>query len=332
MPHSLTLSGTSAAAGVPASPDLNLTSDWTIETWFKDENPAGFNHEYVSVLNKGDIAAGSGGESPYFITLGYKRLLVGLRRTSRTTPLPMTSRWCDPFRWHHVAASFQASTRLLTLYLDGVQVASGQSGSDQRRQQPAVQLGRNGPVSGKYFMGKLDDTRLWNVVRSANDIKANMGSELSSAPTGLVANWKFDEGRGASAADAVHEHTATLSVAPVGQVMYRSFRWEVFPRKSAAPVRRSALPMAPPASTCRRVLCHSLRRSRSCRSRRAVHRLRLLGLSRPRASTTSTTSARAAHRCRALAHRSRSHSDTATHLRRRWHSSTGARGKRCRPR
>jgi len=36
---------------------------------------------------------------------------------------------------------------------------------------------RNGPVSGKYFQGELDDTPIWNVVRSASDI----GSTVDAA-------------------------------------------------------------------------------------------------------------------------------------------------------
>ena len=37
----------------------------------------------------------------------------------------------------------------------------------------------------------LDDVRLWNVVRGAPDIRENYLSELSLAPTGVVANWLF---------------------------------------------------------------------------------------------------------------------------------------------
>ncbi|MGH2491036.1 MAG: DUF1735 and LamG domain-containing protein, partial [Candidatus Limnocylindria bacterium] len=50
--------------------------------------------------------------------------------------------------------------------------------------------------------GKLDDIRIWNVTRTAAQIAASYQTELSSAPAGLVANWKFDEGAGTTAADS----------------------------------------------------------------------------------------------------------------------------------
>src|SRR5436190_19208980 len=75
--RSLQLNGISAHAEASTASDLNLLSDWTLETWFKDESPLGFNHDYVNLINKGDREANA--ESPYFVSLGYKRLVAGLR-------------------------------------------------------------------------------------------------------------------------------------------------------------------------------------------------------------------------------------------------------------
>src|SRR5262249_52970079 len=50
--HSLALTG-SGYAEAPHAPDVNLTGDWTLELWFKDEDPNGFDHDYVTLLNKG---------------------------------------------------------------------------------------------------------------------------------------------------------------------------------------------------------------------------------------------------------------------------------------
>jgi hypothetical protein len=60
-------------------------------------------------------------------------------------------------------------------------------------------------------VGKLDDVRIWNVVRSDSDIKANFASELTTVPAGLVSNWKFDEGAGSTAVDSAGGRTATLN-------------------------------------------------------------------------------------------------------------------------
>jgi Concanavalin A-like lectin/glucanases superfamily len=62
-------------------------------------------------------------------------------------------------------------------------------------------IGRSG-ASGEYFLGRVDDVRIWSVVRTAAEISANFQSELSGAPAGLVGNWRFDEGLGLTAVDS----------------------------------------------------------------------------------------------------------------------------------
>src|SRR5438067_8350757 len=52
--NSLVLNGLSAFAEAPHHPELNLTADWTVEAWFKDEDPNGFNHDNRTILSKGD--------------------------------------------------------------------------------------------------------------------------------------------------------------------------------------------------------------------------------------------------------------------------------------
>jgi hypothetical protein len=51
--HSLAVTGTGFAE-VAHAPSLNRVADWTVELWFKDANPTGFEHDYVNLLNKGD--------------------------------------------------------------------------------------------------------------------------------------------------------------------------------------------------------------------------------------------------------------------------------------
>jgi hypothetical protein len=211
--RSLAISG-AGFAQAPHSDDLNLTRDWTLELWFRDDNPNGFNHDYVTLINKGDREAS--GESPYFVTLGNKQLLVGLRTKFVDYALnyDLFAAGVDAKQWHHLAAAFASSTRLLTLYLDGVQVQQGKLAARSAAGNTLpVQLGRNGPVTGKSMLGKLDDVRLWKLVRSATDIAANFMKELTVEPqTGLVANWLFNERLGTLFAySRVGVHTAVLS-------------------------------------------------------------------------------------------------------------------------
>jgi hypothetical protein len=45
---------------------------------------------------------------------------------------------------------------------------------------------------GNKFIGAIDDVRLWNVVRSENEIKNSSAIELKGNESGLVGNWRFN--------------------------------------------------------------------------------------------------------------------------------------------
>ena len=51
------------------------------------------------------------------------------------------------------------------------------------------------------FEGLMDEVRVWNVVRSADDIRATMSNRVWGTEPGLVGYWRFDEGAGATAYD-----------------------------------------------------------------------------------------------------------------------------------
>jgi Concanavalin A-like lectin/glucanases superfamily len=52
------------------------------------------------------------------------------------------------------------------------------------------------------WQGKIDELRVWNVYRTADQIKTNMKVILKGNEPGLAAYYKFDEGSGMSSADA----------------------------------------------------------------------------------------------------------------------------------
>ncbi len=210
--YSLSVDGVSGYAEAPHANDLNVASDWTIELWFKDEDSNGFNHDYVTLLTKGDRQ--SSGETPYFVSIGYKQLLVGLRSggVDYSVAYDLWNGGVDASLWHHVAATFDSSDRALTIYLDGTRVASGKLKTATKGNTLPVEIGRNGPLSGKYFHGKLDDIRIWNKMRTEKTIRAEYRLQLAPAPSTLVANWQFEEGAGLLAADTTaRHHDATLT-------------------------------------------------------------------------------------------------------------------------
>jgi hypothetical protein len=213
----LSLNGTSAFADASNAPDLDLTGSWTLETWFKDDSPQGFNHSLATLVNKGANLGSP--QSVFFMAVGNNRLEAGRHMppgnqsgsTPDIVPFDLAAARIDPMTWHHAAASYDSVTNSLILYLDGLPVsrASVLDLPSLGNSEP-VEIGRTSQVLGAYWRGKLDDVRVWNVVRSAADIHASFRSEFKAPQPGLVANWQFDD-LGTTASDSSgNHHDATL--------------------------------------------------------------------------------------------------------------------------
>ncbi|MBO2007716.1 LamG-like jellyroll fold domain-containing protein [Hymenobacter negativus] len=106
--------------------------------------------------------------------------------------------------WHHVAATFNGTTR--TIYLDGVAVGSDTPGSHTVPDARNLRIGvtnTNGPSRAEeYFPGSIDEVRVWNVGRTAAQINAAKGVGLPGSTPGLVAYYRLNEASGLTAADA----------------------------------------------------------------------------------------------------------------------------------
>jgi hypothetical protein len=210
---SLRVDGTSGYAEAAHAADLNITGDWTVEVWFKDDDPRGFNHDFRQILAKGDRNANA--ETPYYVLVGNNHVLAGVRSGGRDYPVDVDLVWLGlgPRAWHHVAVTFQADLNVLNLWLDGryIKYLVVPTHSTVGNTLP-LQIGRGGSVTGKYWLGKIDDVRIWNRVRSGADINAGFQSQLNGPQPGLVANWHFDEGSGPLAVDSTaNHHDANLS-------------------------------------------------------------------------------------------------------------------------
>jgi len=114
-------------------------------------------------------------------------------------------------QWVHIAMTWDGS--VLTTYVNGLARITAQgSGSTTTlaTAQSVVSMGCN-PTNNNCFSGYFDEFRVWNLARTATEIKDNYNKPMVGNEAGLVGYWKFDDATGATtAADSVTTagHTA----------------------------------------------------------------------------------------------------------------------------
>lgn len=124
-----------------------------------------------------------------------------------------------PNVWYHVAVSYGADGlggKEWRLYINGVldkqkTEAGAPTPEPNSAQHSAIGTAMNSTgVTEGFFNGKIDEVRIWNVVRTATEIANNYKNELSSG-TGLIGRWGFNECSGNTASTSAGSVNGTLT-------------------------------------------------------------------------------------------------------------------------
>jgi len=109
----------------------------------------------------------------------------------------------DDSEWHHLAGVFDQAANTMTLYKDGVQVASGAQTAtfSSGAANLPLNLGRRNDGT-MYADADMTEVRIWNTARSASHIRDNMYTTLAGNESGLIACYKTGEGSGSTLDDA----------------------------------------------------------------------------------------------------------------------------------
>ncbi|TYC08829.1 T9SS type A sorting domain-containing protein [Bizionia gelidisalsuginis] len=106
--------------------------------------------------------------------------------------------------WHHIAGVYNGTTA--KIYVDGIQVASQSFSITVGNANKNLSLGKDLNYSDRFLDASIDDVRIWNVARTAEQINRSKNCELQGTETGLVAYYKFNQG----AAEADNTGITTL--------------------------------------------------------------------------------------------------------------------------
>lgn len=203
--HSTTLNGSSQYYGITdaSQTGLDLGADFTLETWIKiGSQPATDQSEVI--INKDDNASNRQYALYYKDTSGTK-ILRGLvfENGSSSYVFSDVAQTLTNGTWYHIAMTFDGSEAKETqfeFFVDGTSVGNGTAteagggASSVYNGTSPFRIGATGAgTPANYIEASFDDVRVWNDIRTENEIDTNKENcELSVAETGLVSWWGFD--------------------------------------------------------------------------------------------------------------------------------------------
>ncbi len=175
---------------VPHDVALNVgAGDFTLQAWVY---PTG-NNVYQTILCKG---TGFGMETDYIFTLLSVGNMNALSFYLEDEGHNVISTLVPSNAWSHVAVTYNATTKLVSFYIDGVAsetvtFINAPTSSDTG----PLFIGQFGSqVLDFNFEGRLDDVLIWNRGLSPLEIQNSMAAPIDPTAPGLVAYYQFNDG------------------------------------------------------------------------------------------------------------------------------------------
>ncbi len=166
-----------------------------LSTKFGDANYHGINAE-ITMVATGQLV----------LTIGNARMTIGNMSLNNG-------------KWHHVALTADDTNLKLSCYVDGNLVKETDLESlkfNKSTDYLPLTIGSNMPAESKSFTvfeGTIANVRLWNDVRTAEEIAANRTESVGADADGLIAEWMLD--------------SANLTAETTGNYNLKPFYWNI---------------------------------------------------------------------------------------------------------
>jgi hypothetical protein len=173
--------------------------DFTIEAWVYRDEP-GKNHMIVSKSVAGEYQEVN---SNYWLWIkANNKAEVGWELPDSRNFAVEGETPIEPRRWYHIAGVRSAAENTLRIFVNGVEDSAPLTtkGTPNRQDVPLF-FGNTPGVGQENHKGLIDEVRIWDVARSAEDIRRTMNGPLNGNEPHLVGYWKFDEGEGQTVSD-----------------------------------------------------------------------------------------------------------------------------------
>jgi serine/threonine protein kinase len=205
--QSLCLDGHGSYVEVPYSESLNLPQALTLEAWVQvsdfpqDECGLYGLCSFAPVINQGQRYSSAGN---YTLFLTPQKLGFVFQPQDSKLAAPVES-WQG---WNHIAVNHTfGDGRGSRLYLNGKALGQLQwtndkglqiSGDDPFPYQVSPYYLGKLETQGAFLSGCLDEIRIWDHVRTQQEIQETMYMELTGSEEGLAGYWKFNEAEGST--------------------------------------------------------------------------------------------------------------------------------------
>jgi hypothetical protein len=186
---------------VATDPILNGANSYTKEAWVRLTD---YSKAFPNIIS----SAASAGDARHFLYINGDRLTAGHNNDpfgGATNPSVFPEN-----QWVHVAVTYNHATTTMRLYQDAALVATTSVPQITGTSAP-LYIGMFVPSGApdNFLFGDIDEVRIWNTVRTADEIKQFRKAELTGTETGLVAYYRFNQGIAAGDNTAITALTAT---------------------------------------------------------------------------------------------------------------------------
>lgn len=178
-----------------------VQDDFTLEAWIKTTSSLSGNFTYEGRgLLYADVV---GGHNDFGSSILNSRLSFSVGNPPNADIMLTSTSNVATGQWVHVAMTRKRNTGALQILVNGAVEDSNNLTQQNSSLSDAASL-TIGAESGHtlFFVGLLDEVRIWNVVRTPAQITASMHQRLTGNETGLVGYWRFDDVGGTTALDS----------------------------------------------------------------------------------------------------------------------------------
>jgi hypothetical protein len=182
-------------------PASKMTNAFTVEAWIQ---PHATNRAMMIINREGEYELGINGDGELWWAVANRSRWV-VNPTGFFPPANL---------WTHVALVFDAG--IVRVYRDGalVQTSTGTGTAtalgDQHPDANELRVGSR-QIGGTYFMGLIDEVRLWNIAVPPADLQRRRHQRLRGDESGLVFYLPFDEGLGSTSRSLADDANGALT-------------------------------------------------------------------------------------------------------------------------